>query len=120
MSLSCSDLLCGEDSNIIFAAGVDELPEYSSDIDSGPPDVEESIAGLLEDERDLAGINWPLSHESIDASTRADSVAWILKVFSSFQTPFHWSSLPCAGGEPVVRGAKINRWSILERDETVA
>ena len=91
MSLSCSDLLCGEDSNIIFAAGVDELPEYSSDIDSGPPDVEESIAGLLEDERDLAGINWPLSHESIDASTRADSVAWILKVFSSFQTPFHWS-----------------------------
>ncbi|KAL1550902.1 cyclin-D1-1-like [Salvia divinorum] len=80
MSLSCSDLLCGEDSNIIFAAGVDELPEYSSDIDSGPPDVEESIAGLLEDERDLAGFNWPLSHESIDASTRAESVAWILKV----------------------------------------
>ncbi|XP_057774665.1 cyclin-D1-1 isoform X2 [Salvia miltiorrhiza] len=84
MSLSCSDcfsdLLCGEDSNIIFAAGVDDLPEYLSDIDSGPPDVEESIAGLLEDERDLAGINSPLSHQSIDESTRAESVAWILKV----------------------------------------
>ncbi|KAH6826777.1 CYCLIN D1 [Perilla frutescens var. hirtella] len=84
MSLSCSDcfsdLLCGEDSNIIFAGGVDDLPEYSSDIESRPTDVEESIAGLLEDERDLAGVNSPLSHQSIDASTRAESVAWIRKV----------------------------------------
>ncbi|PIN13150.1 G1/S-specific cyclin D [Handroanthus impetiginosus] len=84
MSLSCSDcfsdLLCGEDSNIIFSGGGKDLPEYSSDLESRPPDVEESIAGLLEDERDLAGINSRPSHQSIDSSARAESVAWILKV----------------------------------------
>ncbi|KAL0421310.1 UNVERIFIED_CONTAM: Cyclin-D1-1 [Sesamum latifolium] len=85
MSLSCSDcfsdLLCGEDSSIIFSGGGDDLPEYSSDIESRPLDVEESIAGLLEDERDLAVISSrPSSHQSIDASDRAESVAWILKV----------------------------------------
>ncbi|KAL8534075.1 hypothetical protein ACS0TY_010188 [Phlomoides rotata] len=92
MSLSCSDcftdLLCGEESSsIIFSGGGDDLPEYSSDIESPPTDVEEVIAGLLEDERDLAGINLRLSHQSIDASSRAESVAWILKVqrFYGFQ-----------------------------------
>ncbi|KAL7091610.1 hypothetical protein ACP275_12G116200 [Erythranthe tilingii] len=85
MSLSCSDcfsdLLCSEDSNIIFSCGGDELPEYSSDLDSNPVDVEESIAGLLEDERDLAGISsCPSHHQLIEASARAESVAWLLKV----------------------------------------
>ncbi|KAI3467483.1 hypothetical protein Pfo_024146 [Paulownia fortunei] len=84
MSLSCSDcfsdLLCGEDSNIILSGGGDDLPEYSSDLESRPHEVEESIAGLLEDERDLAGINYSPSHQSIDASARAESVEWILKV----------------------------------------
>ncbi|KAL2253553.1 cyclin-D1-1 [Sesamum indicum] len=85
MSLSCSDcfsdLLCGEDSSIIFSGGGDDLPEYSSDIESRQLDVEESIAGLLEDERDLAVISSrPSLHQSIDASDRAESVAWILKV----------------------------------------
>ncbi|KAK6160151.1 hypothetical protein DH2020_003532 [Rehmannia glutinosa] len=85
MSLSCSDcfsdLLCGEDSSIIFSGGGDDLPEYSSELESQPPDVdEESIAGLLEDEIDLAAIDSRPSHQSIDASARAESVAWILKV----------------------------------------
>ncbi|KAK4481876.1 hypothetical protein RD792_012787 [Penstemon davidsonii] len=78
MSLSCSDcfsdLLCGEDSNIIFSGGGDDLTEYSS------PDVEESIAELLEEEREFAGINSPSSHQEIDVSVRAESIAWILKV----------------------------------------
>ncbi|PIN24940.1 G1/S-specific cyclin D [Handroanthus impetiginosus] len=84
MSVSCSDcfsdLLCGEDSNSIFSDGRDYLSEYSSDLESPPPDVEESIAGLLEDERDLAGYTSRSDHQSIDASVRAESAAWILKV----------------------------------------
>ncbi|KAI3452770.1 hypothetical protein Pfo_009433 [Paulownia fortunei] len=84
MSYSCSDcfsdLLCGEASNIIFSGGGDYLPEYSSDVESRPPDFEESIAGLLEDEKDLARISSRSNHQSIDASVRAESVAWILKV----------------------------------------
>nr|CAB61221.1 cyclin D1 [Antirrhinum majus] len=84
MSLSCSDcfsdLLCGEDSNIIFSGGGDDLPEYTSDVESIPTDVDESIAGLLEDERDLAGVNSSSSNQSVDSSTRTESTAWILKV----------------------------------------
>ncbi|KAK4479729.1 hypothetical protein RD792_015261 [Penstemon davidsonii] len=80
MSQSCSDcfsdLLCGEDSSIIFSVDL-----YSSDLESRPPDFDESIAALLEEERDLAGIDSHSSHhQSIDASARAESVAWILKV----------------------------------------
>ncbi|XP_073050180.1 cyclin-D1-1-like [Primulina eburnea] len=81
MSLSCSecfsDLLCGEDSNIIFSDYGDEAPEYTSDLESRLPEVEESIAGLLEDEKHLTEIN---VHQSVDVSVRAESVAWILKV----------------------------------------
>ncbi|KAL3654117.1 hypothetical protein CASFOL_003798 [Castilleja foliolosa] len=85
MSLSCSncfsDLLCEEDSSIIFSVAGDNSPEYSSDLESIPPDFEESIAGLIEDERDyIADIISRPSHESIDSSARAQSVAWILKV----------------------------------------
>ncbi|XP_073031683.1 cyclin-D1-1-like [Primulina eburnea] len=83
MSLQCSDcfsdLLCCEDSNIIFSGGEDDSPEYSSDIQPRFPDVEESIAGLLEDERDFTGTNID-NHQSIDASVRTETVAWILKV----------------------------------------
>lgn len=84
--LSCSsdcfsDLLCGEDSSIILSGGGgDDFPEYSSDLDSRATDVEESIAGLLEDERDLAESISRLSHQPVDAAARAESVAWILKV----------------------------------------
>lgn len=86
MSLSCSDcfsdLLCGEaTSSIIFSGGGDYSPGYSSDFESWPLDAEESIAGLLEDERDLARISSCRSiHQPIDASVRAEFVAWILKV----------------------------------------
>ncbi|KAL6571769.1 hypothetical protein OROHE_002638 [Orobanche hederae] len=84
MSLSCSgyfsNLLCEEDSSSIISGGGDDSPEYSSDLESRRPDFEESIAGLLEDERDLVSINYGSSHESTDASARAHSVAWILKI----------------------------------------
>lgn len=86
MSLSCSDcfsdLLCGEaTSSIISSGGGDYSPGYSSDFESQPLDSEESIAGLLEDERDLARISSCRSiHQQIDASVRAEFVAWILKV----------------------------------------
>ncbi|GER32319.1 cyclin D1 [Striga asiatica] len=91
MSLSCSDclsdLLCEEDSTTVLSGVGDDLPEYSSDIESRQPDFEDSIAGLLADERDLAAIIYRPSHEPIDASARAQSVAWILKVqrYYSFQ-----------------------------------
>ncbi|CAA2934823.1 cyclin-D1-1 [Olea europaea subsp. europaea] len=89
MSVSCSDcfsdLLCGEDSSIIFSSGGEHLPECSSDLDYPQPDVEESIAGLIENERDFMVpcsdyMEKSHSNQYIDASTRADSVAWILKV----------------------------------------
>ncbi|KAL2543126.1 Cyclin-D1-1 [Abeliophyllum distichum] len=80
MSISCSDcfsdLLCGEDSNIIF---VEDSLECSSDLDSQSPDVEESIAGLIEDERDFVE-NIHSTTQYLDASTRAEYVAWIIKV----------------------------------------
>ncbi|XP_073150687.1 cyclin-D1-1-like [Henckelia pumila] len=79
MSLSCSsDLLCCEDSNIIiFSDYGDDSPGYTSDLEYQLPEAEESIAELLEDERCLPQIN---VHQSVDASVRAESVAWILKV----------------------------------------
>ncbi|KAK4399743.1 Cyclin-D1-1 [Sesamum angolense] len=84
MSVSCSDcfsdLLCGEDSTIILSGGGDLSSEYSSDLDSPTAEVEESIAGLLEDERDLTGISSRSTHQPIDSSVRGESVAWILKV----------------------------------------
>ncbi|CAA0834748.1 Cyclin-D1-1 [Striga hermonthica] len=84
MSLSCSDclsdFLCEEDSTSVFSGVGDYLPEYSSDVESRPLDFEDSIAGLLADERDLAASISRSSHEPIDASARAQSVAWILKV----------------------------------------
>ncbi|KAL1539376.1 cyclin-D1-1-like isoform X1 [Salvia divinorum] len=77
-----SDLLCGEaSSNIISSGGGDYSPEYSSNFDSYPSDAVESIAGLLEDERDLAGISRCRAvDQPIDASVRAEFVSWILKV----------------------------------------
>ncbi|XP_051148315.1 cyclin-D1-1-like [Andrographis paniculata] len=88
MSVSCpdsdcfSDLLCCEDSNSIFSGGGGFSLEYSSEIESKTQDfeLEESIAGLLVDERDLAGFCSPSTHHNIDASVRTESVAWILKV----------------------------------------
>ncbi|KAL0372407.1 UNVERIFIED_CONTAM: Cyclin-D1-1 [Sesamum calycinum] len=84
MSVSCSDcfsdLLCGEDSTIILSGGGDLSSEYSSDLDSPTAEVEEFIAGLLEDERDLAGISSRSTHQPIDSSVRGESVAWIFKV----------------------------------------
>lgn len=84
MSLSCSDcfsdLLCGEDSSIILSGSGDAFPEYSSDLESHTTELKESIAGLLEDERDLAETNCRVGFLTIDASARTESVAWILKV----------------------------------------
>ncbi|CAA2954373.1 cyclin-D1-1 [Olea europaea subsp. europaea] len=71
-----SDLLCGEDSNIILG---EVSLECSSDLDSKSPDVEESITGLIEDERDFIKDFHSTTHY-LDASTRAEYVAWIIKV----------------------------------------
>ncbi|RAL37687.1 hypothetical protein DM860_000381 [Cuscuta australis] len=91
MPVSCpdifSDLLCGEDSGSVFSGGVGESPEYSSsDLTESPladPDLDESIAGLINDERNFVpGIDYAerLHSQSIDAAARGDSVNWILKV----------------------------------------
>ncbi|KAL3636320.1 hypothetical protein CASFOL_020867 [Castilleja foliolosa] len=78
------DLLCSKASSCIIpsSAGEDYSPEYSSDFESPPPDFEESIVGLLEDERDLfRSISSQYSnHQSVDASVRSEYVAWIIKV----------------------------------------
>lgn len=83
-------LLCAESSSsIISPGGRDYSPEYSSDLDSPPPEAVESISGLLEDERDLAGLSSfrAAVDQPIDASIRSEFIAWILKVYfiSSFQ-----------------------------------
>ncbi|KAH7515772.1 hypothetical protein FEM48_Zijuj10G0061600 [Ziziphus jujuba var. spinosa] len=82
MSLSCSDcfsdLLCAEDSGILSR----ESPECSSDLES-PACSEESIASFIEDERSFVpGFDYLARFRShpLDASARAESVAWILKV----------------------------------------
>uniref|UniRef100_A0A5B7A0G8 Putative cyclin-D1-1 isoform X2 n=1 Tax=Davidia involucrata TaxID=16924 RepID=A0A5B7A0G8_DAVIN len=86
MSVSCSDcfsdLLCGEDSGILSG----ELPECSSDIES-PAYIEESIAGFIEEERNyVPGIDYieRFQSQSLDASAREQSVAWILKVHAYY------------------------------------
>ncbi|KZV14553.1 hypothetical protein F511_42630 [Dorcoceras hygrometricum] len=131
MSLQCSDcfsdLLCGEDSNIIFYGGEDDSSEYSSDIQPRSPDFQESIAGLLEDERDITGTNID-NNQSIDASVRTEFVAWIIKVHryygfqpltaflsvSYFDRFLHSHQLPILNGWPLqllstacVEGAKF-------------
>ncbi|XP_015884178.2 cyclin-D1-1 [Ziziphus jujuba] len=86
MSLSCSDcfsdLLCAEDSGILSG----ESPECSSDLES-PACSEESIASFIEDERNFVpGFDYLARFRShpLDASARAESVAWILKVHSNY------------------------------------
>lgn len=78
-----SDLLCGEDSGTIFSG--DDLPECSSENESQlpPDDFEESITGLVEHEKEyVPGMDYleMFQSQSLDASGRAQSIAWILKV----------------------------------------
>lgn len=91
MSISCSDcftdLLCGEDSGDALS---DESIECSSEFDFSASIEESSIAGFIEDERNFVTRFDYLDRfrcESLDASAREESVAWILKVqaFYSFQ-----------------------------------
>ncbi|KAI9125139.1 hypothetical protein K1719_003755 [Acacia pycnantha] len=89
MSVSCSnhylcdsDLLCCEDTSGILSG---ESPECSSDLDSLPSPVflEDSIAGFIEEERNFVpGFDYfsKFQTDSLDASAREESVAWILKV----------------------------------------
>lgn len=77
-----SDLLCCEDSGILSG----DSPEYSSDFES-PVDIEESITGLIEDEKNFVpGFDYlaRFQSQSLEASAREDSVAWILKVQGYF------------------------------------
>lgn len=78
-----SDLLCGEDSGTIFSG--DDQPECSSEIESRmPPEgLEESITGLIQHEGEyVPGRDYVerFQSQSLDASARAASIAWILKV----------------------------------------
>ncbi|XP_075484459.1 cyclin-D1-1-like isoform X1 [Primulina tabacum] len=106
-----SDLLCGEDSTIIFSGGEDDSTEYSSDNQPRLPDVEESIAGLLEDERDLTGTNIN-DRQSIDASVRTESVSWILKVhryygfqpLTAFLSINYFDRFLCSHRLPILNG----------------
>lgn len=80
-----SDLLCGEDSDTVFSNGRGEdLPECSSsDIESQFADIDESIAGLIEDEQNFVpGFDYieKFQSQSLSAAARDESVAWILKV----------------------------------------
>ncbi|KAF9677543.1 hypothetical protein SADUNF_Sadunf08G0118500 [Salix dunnii] len=75
-----SDLLCGEDSSDILSG---ESPECSSDLESHDFVEESSIAGFIEDERNFVpGYDYfsRFQSQSLDASAREQSVAWILKV----------------------------------------
>ncbi|KAG6396518.1 hypothetical protein SASPL_142669 [Salvia splendens] len=107
-----SDLLCGEASSSIISSGGGYFsPEYSSNFDSQASDVAESISGLLEDEKDLAGISICRAvDQPIDASVRAEFVAWILKVYIYiylylllFPDSGSQFLLSCADGLPVQR-----------------
>ncbi|KAL6983622.1 Cyclin-D1-1 [Sarracenia purpurea var. burkii] len=87
MSVSCSDcfsdLLCGEDSGILL----EDLPECSSSEFESPAYIEDSIAGFIEEERNyMPGIDYieRFQSDSLDASARGESVAWILKVQDYF------------------------------------
>ncbi|KAL8150206.1 hypothetical protein V2J09_020014 [Rumex salicifolius] len=89
MALSFSDcypdLICAENSTISTESPAD----FSSDLDSpAPSSDQESIAGLIEDERNLIfDYSTQFRSLSVDPSARALSVAWILKVraFYGFQ-----------------------------------
>lgn len=86
MSVTCSgsfpDLLCGEDSGIF--TGESSPACSSSDLESSAS-IEESIAGFIEDERNFVpGFDYltRFQTQSLDASAREESVAWILKVMT--------------------------------------
>ncbi|GMH31140.1 hypothetical protein Nepgr_032983 [Nepenthes gracilis] len=87
MSLSYSecfpDLLCDEDSDVL-SGGVS--PGCSSELETTTL-IEESVAGLIEDERNYAPGGGYLSQfrfHSLDVPSRAQSVAWMLKVRSFY------------------------------------
>ncbi|KAL5552953.1 hypothetical protein UlMin_040354 [Ulmus minor] len=86
MSVPCSecfsDLVCVEDSGILSG----DSPECSSEMESSACS-EESIASFIEDERNFVpGFDYlaRFRSHSLDASARAESVAWILKVHSYY------------------------------------
>ncbi|GMH20711.1 hypothetical protein Nepgr_022552 [Nepenthes gracilis] len=88
MSLSyteCTpDLFCAEDSDVLSGS---DSPECSSGLETNAA-VEESIAGLIEDEKNCVPIiddYLPqLRSHSLDASARAQAVAWMLQVQSFY------------------------------------
>ncbi|XP_052881490.1 cyclin-D1-1 isoform X2 [Gossypium arboreum] len=98
MSLSCSDrftdLLCAEDSNEVLS---DDSPACSSELDSQASCIEESsIDGFIEDETNFVpGFDYLARFrcQSLDASAREASVAWILKQASGW--PLQLLSTAC-------------------------
>ncbi|XP_016548114.1 cyclin-D1-1 isoform X2 [Capsicum annuum] len=93
-----SDLLCGEDSDTVFSNGGEDLPECSSsDIESQfTGDIDESIASLIEDERNFVpGFDYidKFESQSLSAVAREESVAWILKQTNGW--PLQLLSVAC-------------------------
>ncbi|PIA62184.1 hypothetical protein AQUCO_00200292v1 [Aquilegia coerulea] len=86
-----SDLLCCEDAGILTTTA--DLPEEYSSKTVFPADIEESITGFINEERDyMPALDYSEmfhshSQSMIDASARTESIAWILKVqeFYCFQ-----------------------------------
>ncbi|OVA16267.1 Cyclin [Macleaya cordata] len=90
MPFSCSDclpdLLCCEDAGSCLADD-DELRKYSPPDLEFPSDIEESIARFVEEEGEyVPGFDYleRFQSQSLDASARQESVAWILKVNAFF------------------------------------
>lgn len=118
MTISCSDcfsdLICREDSDVVFTGGGEDLPECStSEYESLPPaaDLDESIASLIENEQNFVpGIDYVERFQSqpLDAAAREDSIAWILKV------SFYKDLEACSyfGGTGI--GDKLNRIAYLK------
>lgn len=89
-STSDCDLHCGEDSSEVITG---DSPEYSSDLDSLSSSLplssllteeeEESITVFIEDEHKFVpGLDYVsrFQSRSLEASTREEAIAWILKV----------------------------------------
>lgn len=111
-----SDLLCGEDSDTVFSNGGEDLPECSSsDIESQfTGDIDESIASLIEDERNFVpGFDYidKFESQSLSAVAREESVAWILKVSAHVRFLLNWFARSVSEINRFIDSKVKHRWS---------
>ncbi|PIA40380.1 hypothetical protein AQUCO_02500226v1 [Aquilegia coerulea] len=79
-----SDLICDEDADVLLT---EKSPGYFEEFEF-PDDIDESIAGFVEGEGDyVPRFDYParFQSQSLDASARQESIAWILKVQAFYQ-----------------------------------